>query len=47
MMGEVSSLNVSVAGGIVMYELARQRRAASEAIAGAHTPGSKKAKPSK
>jgi 23S rRNA (guanosine2251-2'-O)-methyltransferase len=27
MMGEVSSLNVSVAGGIVMYEVLRQRRA--------------------
>ncbi len=26
MMGEVSSLNVSVAGGIVMYEVLRQRR---------------------
>jgi 23S rRNA (guanosine2251-2'-O)-methyltransferase len=28
MMGQVSSLNVSVAGGIVMYEVLRQRRAA-------------------
>src|SRR3954468_19704524 len=28
MMGSVSSLNVSVAGGIVMYEVLRQRRAA-------------------
>jgi 23S rRNA (guanosine2251-2'-O)-methyltransferase len=27
MMGHVASLNVSVAGGIVMYEVARQRRA--------------------
>ncbi len=31
MLGEVSSLNVSVAGGVVMYELARQRRAAEAA----------------
>ncbi len=30
MMGEVASLNVSVAGGVVMYEVARQRRAASQ-----------------
>ena len=27
MMGSVASLNVSVAGGIVMYEVLRQRRA--------------------
>jgi 23S rRNA (guanosine2251-2'-O)-methyltransferase len=31
MQGEVASLNVSVAGGVVMYELARQRRAAAAA----------------
>jgi 23S rRNA (guanosine2251-2'-O)-methyltransferase len=31
MLGEVASLNVSVAGGIVMYEVARQRRAAAPA----------------
>jgi 23S rRNA (guanosine2251-2'-O)-methyltransferase len=30
MLGRVPSLNVSVAGGIVMYELARQRRTKSE-----------------
>jgi 23S rRNA (guanosine2251-2'-O)-methyltransferase len=30
MLGRVPSLNVSVAGGIVMYELARQRRTNSE-----------------
>ena len=30
MMGAVSSLNVSVAGGIVMYEVQRQRRKAQE-----------------
>ena len=29
MAGQVSSLNVSVAGAIVMYEAARQRRAAT------------------
>ena len=29
MLGAVPSLNVSVAGGVVMYEVARQRRAAS------------------
>ncbi|HEX8925242.1 MAG TPA: TrmH family RNA methyltransferase, partial [Terriglobales bacterium] len=28
MMGAVSSLNVSVAGGIVMYEVLRQRKSA-------------------
>jgi 23S rRNA (guanosine2251-2'-O)-methyltransferase len=28
MLGQVRSLNVSVAGAVVMYELARQRRAA-------------------
>lgn len=31
MLGRVSSLNVSVAGAVVMYELARQRRAAKRA----------------
>ena len=30
MSGNVASLNVSVAGGVVMYELARQRRSAAE-----------------
>jgi len=30
MLGGVSSLNVSVAGGVVMYEVARQRRAGSK-----------------
>jgi 23S rRNA (guanosine2251-2'-O)-methyltransferase len=38
MMGAVSSLNVSVAGGIVMYEVQRQRRQAQK------TPGKKSAK---
>jgi 23S rRNA (guanosine2251-2'-O)-methyltransferase len=32
MLGEVPSLNVSVAGGVVMYEVARQRRAAQAAV---------------
>lgn len=32
MMGQVSSLNVSVAGGIVMYEVLRQRRNAMKKI---------------
>jgi len=32
MMGEVSSLNVSVAGGVVMYEVLRQRRNAMKKI---------------
>lgn len=32
MMGRVPSLNVSVAGAIVMYEVARQRRAQSAAV---------------
>ena len=36
MAGEVASLNVSVAGGIVMYEVARQRRAK---LAGAGSGG--------
>jgi 23S rRNA (guanosine2251-2'-O)-methyltransferase len=33
MMGAVSSLNVSVAGGIVMYEVQRQRRSAQKPAA--------------
>ena len=40
MAGEVASLIVSVAGGIVMYEVARQRRAAAAGTAGA--PSKKK-----
>lgn len=40
MAGEVASLNVSVAGGIVMYEVARQRRAAAAGTARA--PSKKK-----
>ncbi len=38
MAGEVSSLNVSVAGGIVMYEVARQRRRKSQEPAAAPSP---------
>lgn len=34
MMGSVSSLNVSVAGGIVMYEVLRQRRASEQPAKG-------------
>jgi 23S rRNA (guanosine2251-2'-O)-methyltransferase len=33
MMGKVPSLNVSVAGGIVLYEIVRQRRLASSSAA--------------
>jgi len=44
MLGQVASLNVSVAGGIVMYEVARQRRAAAPAP---EAPASKKVKRSK
>jgi 23S rRNA (guanosine2251-2'-O)-methyltransferase len=32
MLGQVASLNVSVAAGVVMYEMVRQRRADSEAV---------------
>jgi 23S rRNA (guanosine2251-2'-O)-methyltransferase len=38
MLGHVPSLNVSVAGAIVMYELARQRRAAQNAGKGPVNP---------
>lgn len=41
MMGSISSLNVSVAGGIVMYEVLRQRR---QRGGGAKAAGKKKAK---
>jgi 23S rRNA (guanosine2251-2'-O)-methyltransferase len=30
MLGKVPSLNVSVAGGVVMYEVARQRRSGAD-----------------
>jgi len=38
MAGRVPSLNVSVAGAIVMYEVARQRRSQSQATAAEHRP---------
>ncbi|HET9742025.1 MAG TPA: 23S rRNA (guanosine(2251)-2'-O)-methyltransferase RlmB [Terriglobales bacterium] len=38
MMGQVPSLNVSVAGGIVMYEVARQRRASRAETSRSETP---------
>ncbi|MBV9073395.1 MAG: 23S rRNA (guanosine(2251)-2'-O)-methyltransferase RlmB [Acidobacteria bacterium] len=41
MMGQVSSLNVSVAGAIVMYEVARQRRTST---GGAHQADAKQRK---
>jgi 23S rRNA (guanosine2251-2'-O)-methyltransferase len=44
MMGAVSSLNVSVAGGIVMYEVQRQRRQAQKAAAPAPKKAAKKRK---
>lgn len=42
MMGAVSSLNVSVAGGIVMYEVQRQRRVAQKPAAAPAKKASKK-----
>jgi 23S rRNA (guanosine2251-2'-O)-methyltransferase len=33
MLGKVPSLNVSVAGGIVLYEIVRQRRLAASPVA--------------
>lgn len=39
MMGQVSSLNVSVAGAIVMYEVLRQRRAREKAAVGSKKKG--------
>jgi len=44
MMGAVSSLNVSVAGGIVMYEVQRQRRQSEKAAAPASKKAAKKRK---
>ncbi len=41
MAGKVSSLNVSVAGAVVLYEAARQRRAAQARPAAAASPGKK------
>lgn len=42
MAGEVASLNVSVAGGIVMYEVARQRRARLAGTESSSQPSKKK-----
>jgi len=42
MAGKVPSLNVSVAGAVVMYELARQRRQGSGAATGKHSVGQRK-----
>lgn len=42
MAGEVASLNVSVAGGIVMYEVARQRRTRLTAAESSSQPSKKK-----
>ena len=42
MAGKVPSLNVSVAGAVVMYELARQRRQPSAAATGKHSVGQRK-----
>jgi 23S rRNA (guanosine2251-2'-O)-methyltransferase len=42
MAGEISSLNVSVAGGIVMYEVARQRRMKLAGSETASAPSKKK-----
>ena len=42
MAGEVASLNVSVAGGIVMYEVARQRRKKATEPETAPEPSKKK-----
>lgn len=47
MAGQVSSLNVSVAGAIVMYEAARQRRNAGPLSHGADRPAVKAARPLK
>ncbi|HEY0784472.1 MAG TPA: 23S rRNA (guanosine(2251)-2'-O)-methyltransferase RlmB [Acidobacteriaceae bacterium] len=44
MAGAVSSLNVSVAGAVVLYEAARQRRAAAAARAPIEIPAAKKQK---
>jgi 23S rRNA (guanosine2251-2'-O)-methyltransferase len=44
MSGAVSSLNVSVAGGIVMYEVQRQRRQAQKAQKPAAKKSAKKRK---
>ncbi len=47
MAGGVSSLNVSAAGAVVLYEAFRQRRAASRMAAGAFPAASSASKPAK
>lgn len=47
MAGQISSLNVSVAGAIVMYEAARQRRSATQASVPSETSATKPAPPLK
>ncbi len=47
MAGSVSSLNVSVAGAVVMYEAMRQRRGSQSQGAQPHRPASKTLKPRK
>jgi 23S rRNA (guanosine2251-2'-O)-methyltransferase len=47
MAGGVSSLNVSAAGAVVLYEAFRQRRAAARSTAGALVKGGSASKPVK
>ncbi len=47
MAGSVSSLNVSVAGAVVMFEAMRQRRSATGLAPAASFPASKKGRPQK
>jgi 23S rRNA (guanosine2251-2'-O)-methyltransferase len=47
MAGRVSSLNVSVAGAVVMYEAMRQRRAAEPVAKAAESKRLEPAKPRK
>lgn len=47
MLGSVSSLNVSVAAAVVMYEMARQRRAGTGPVPGASAAAVNPAKPKK
>jgi tRNA(Leu) C34 or U34 (ribose-2'-O)-methylase TrmL len=41
MLGKVPSLNVSVAGAVVMYEIVRQRRAQSRLLSPEASSGAK------
>jgi 23S rRNA (guanosine2251-2'-O)-methyltransferase len=45
MAGGVSSLNVSAAGAVVLFEAARQRRAKANGGTGARSSGDKPSKP--